>query len=375
MTKLGLESGLVQARADRYELTGPLPVLAIPTTLRDALMARLDRLTTAKAVAQLGATLGRTFSYDLLHPEILLEAHRALGGTSFFLGQFAAAQTHMEQGLTLYHSQQHRSHTFLYSQNLKGQCLAVLAWSQWVCGYPDQARQRSDELLAFTQELATPHDLTYALTVAAALQQFRREAQVVQARAEAAMALATEHGFALWRAYATILRGWALAMQGQEAEGITHIRQGLVAFQATGAAWWQPYFLALLAEAYGTARQTEEALDVLTEALTTVQKTGERLYEAELQRLSGELLLTQGCAEHKWEEAEQRFVEALTIARRQQAKSWELRAAVSLARLWQRQGKHAEARQLLAEVYGWFTEGFDTADLQEARTLLDTLGA
>jgi hypothetical protein len=160
----------------------------------------------------------RALAQRLQDPEILLEAHRALGGTSFFLGQFAAAQTHMEQGLTLYHSQQHRSHTFLYSQNPKGQCLAVLAWSQWVCGYPDQAQQRSDELLAFTQELASSHDLTYALAVAAALQQFRREAQVVQARAEAAMALATEHGFILWRAYATILRGWAcLSGTGSEA--------------------------------------------------------------------------------------------------------------------------------------------------------------
>ena len=309
----------------------------------------------------------------LQDPEILLEAHRALGGASFFLGQFAAARTYMEQGLTLYNSHQYRSHTFLYSQNPKGQFLAVLALSQWVCGYPDQARRYSDELLAFTQELATPHDLTYALTVAAALQQFRRDEPGVQARVEAAIALATEHGFALWRAYATILQGWALAIQGQETEGIAHIRQGLAAFQATGAAWWRPYFLTLLAEAYGTARQIQEALDVLTEALTTVQKTGERLYEAELHRLTGELLLTRDSTGQKWEEAEQRFEEALTIARRQHARSLELRAAMSLSRLWQRQGKRREASQLLAEIYGWFTEGFDTADLQDAKALLAAL--
>jgi predicted ATPase len=309
----------------------------------------------------------------LQDPELLMEAHRARGGTSFFLGQFAAARTHMEQGLTLYNAQQHRSHTFLYGQNPKGQCLAVVAWSQWICGYPEQALQRSDELLAFAQAVASPHDLTYALVVAAVLQQFRREAQVVQVRAEAAIALATEHGFALWLAYATILRGWALSMQGQGAEGILHIRQGLAAFQATGAAWWWPYFLALLAEAYGNARQTEEALDVLAQALTTVQNTGERLYEAELQRLTGELLLPQEGTRHRWEEAEQSFDTALAIARRQQAKSWELRAAMSLARLWQQQGKRTEARELLAPIYGWFTEGFDTADLQEARIVLDAL--
>jgi predicted ATPase len=248
-----------------------------------------------------------------------------------------------------------------------------MAWRQWVCGYPDQARRRSDELLVFAQELANPHDLTYALVVAAALHQFRRELQAVQAQAEAAIALATEHGFALWLAYATILRGWALAMQGQAAEGIAPIRQGITAWQTTGAAWWRPYFLALLAEAYGQAHQSEEALDVLAEALTTVQRTGERLYEAELHRLTGERLLAQEGLQQTWEEAEQQLGQALAIARRQQAKSLELRAAMSLSRLWQQQGKRHEARELLAPIYGWFTEGFDTADLQEAKALLDTL--
>ena len=195
----------------------------------------------------------------LQNPEILLEAHRALGGASFFLGQYAAARTYMEQGLALYDAQQYRSHTFLYSQNPKGQFLAVMAWSQWICGYPAQARQCSDELLAFAQAFANPHELTYALVVVATLHQFRREVQAVQARADTAIALATEHGFVLWRAYATILRGWALATQEQAAEGIASIRQGITAWQATGAAWWRPYFLALLAEVYGKARQTGEA--------------------------------------------------------------------------------------------------------------------
>ena len=279
----------------------------------------------------------------------------------------------MEQGLALYDAQQYRSHTFLYSQNPKGQFLAVMAWSQWICGYPAQARQCSDELLAFAQAFANPHELTYALVVVATLHQFRREVQAVQARADTAIALATEHGFVLWRAYATILRGWALATQGQAAEGIASIRQGITAWQATGAAWWRPYFLALLAEVYGKARQTGEALAVLAEALTTVQNTGEHLYEAELQRLTGELLLAQEGTQHTWRAAEERLDQALAIARRQHGRALELRAAVSLARLWQRQGKRDQARELLAEVYGWFTEGFDTADLQEAQTLLGAL--
>jgi predicted ATPase/class 3 adenylate cyclase len=329
-----------------------------------------------RAEWQTAWTLGEqllALAQRLQNPEILLEAHRALGGASFFLGQCAAARTYMEQGLALYDAQQYRSHTFLYSQNPKGQFLAVMAWSQWICGYPAQARRRSDELLAFAQACANPHDLTYALVVVAALHQFRCEVQAVQARADTAVALATEHGFALWRAYATILRGWALAAQGQAAEGIASIRQGITAWQATGAAWWRPYFLALLAEAYGKARQTGEALDVLAEALTIVQKTGERVYEAELQRLTGELLLTQEGTQHAWRAAEERLDQALAIARRQQAKSLELRAAMSLSRLWQQQGKRVAACELLAPIYCWFTEGFDTADLQEAKTLLEAL--
>jgi predicted ATPase len=184
-------------------------------------------------------------------------------------------------------------------------------------------------------------------------------------------ALSTERGFPFWSTLGTILQGWALAAQGQGAEGIAQIHKGLVALRATGAENFRPYFLALLADAYGKMMQVREGLALLDEALALVNKTGERWPEAELHRLKGELLLSLSGDNHA--EAEECLRQALDVARCQHTKSLELRAAMGLSRLWQQQGKRVEARQLLAEVYGWFTEGFDTADLQEARALLEEL--
>ena len=173
-------------------------------------------------------------------------------------------------------------------------------------------------------------------------------------------------------AFGSLMRGWALAHQGQVEEGIEQITQGLRAYRATGAVLFQPYYLALLAEAQGTLGEPETGLTALAEALTLAETTGERWCEQELYRLKGELLLQQS-SDHQ-AEAEACFYHALDLARNQQAKSFELRAATSLARLWQSQGKREEARELLGDVYGWFTEGFDTVDLKDAKALLDTLG-
>ena len=602
ITKTVLESGWLRQAAGGYELTGPLPPLAIPATLHDALMARLDRLSAAKTVAQLGATLGRTFSYEVLQavspldeatlqrrlrqlveaelvyqhgvppqatylfkhaliqnaayqsllrttrqqyhqriaqvlaerfpettatqpellahhyteagliaqavpywqcagqqaiehsahveaishltrglellkalpdtpertqqelvlhltlgaplnatkgpaaPEVeqayararelsqqvgetpqlfpglyglwrfslvraelqtarelgeqllrlaqsvqdstfLLEAHQALGVTLFFLGEFAPARLHLEQGITLYNPQQHRSLAFRFGEDIGVVCLSHTALALWCLGYPAQALERIDEALTLGLELSHPHTMTFAHNFAAALHQLRLEVEAVQEQAEAGLALAREHGFPLWLAWGTMLRGWALAEQTQGEEGLVQMRAGLDAWRATGAELLRPYFLALLIEAYWKVGQVEEGLAVLAEPLAVMHKSGERLWEAELQRLQGELLLqssVQGLEAGVFgahpalriphaEEAEAAFRQALTMARRQQAKSLELRAALSLSRLWQRQGKHAEALELLAEVYGWFTEGFDTADLQEAKALLEQL--
>ena len=191
------------------------------------------------------------------------------------------------------------------------------------------------------------------------------------------MALSAEQGFALALSQAAILRGWVLAEQGQGEEGIAQIRQSMAAWRATGAELRRPYYLALLAEAYGKGGQVEEGLSVVAEALAAVDKTRERFYEVELYRLRGELMLAksrvQSLGSSVQKEAEECFWKAIEIARRQQAKSLELRATMSLTRLWQQQGKRAEARQMLAEVYNWFTEGFDTKDLQEAKALLEEL--
>jgi predicted ATPase len=213
--------------------------------------------------------------------------------------------------------------------------------------------------------------LGFALTCAAGFHQFRREGRAAQEHAEAAISLATEQGFPHWRAVSSMLRGWALAHQGQAREGVEQLHQGLMAYRATGAELTRSYYLALLAEAYGTMGQPEAGLIVLAEALTLADKTGERFYEPEIHRLKGALLQQQSADNHA--EAQACFHRALDIARSQQAKSLELRAATSLSRLWQQQGKRNEARQLLAEVYSWFTEGFDTPDLREAKALLDEL--
>jgi class 3 adenylate cyclase/predicted ATPase len=587
LTKMVLESGLLQEREDCYELTGPLPSLAIPTTLHDSLMARLDRLATVKGLAQLGATLGREFSYGLLQavapwdeatlrrglqqlveaeflyqqglppqatylfkhaliqeaayqsllkstrqqfhqriaqmleaqypdlceiqPELLahhyteaglgaqslpywqragqrasersayleaiahltkgleilatlpdtperiqqeldiqitlgpalmaikgqgaseveqvymrarvlctqvgetpqlfpvlwglrefyntrgelqiarelgeqgltlaqhqddatlvLEAHAALAATLFYLGDFAAARSHAEQGLALYDPQQHRHLAYRGAGYDVGVlCLNHLSASLGYLGYADQALRRRREMVALAQGLAHPLSLAAALSWTARFHQIRREPQVVHELAEAVITLTTTQGFPQWWALGIVLRGWALAEQGQAAEGVAEICQGLAAWRATGAEIGRQWRLLLLAEAQGNMGQTVEGLATLAEALAVVECTGDRRDEAEIHHLKGKFLLRQTVPAES--QAETCFRQALDVARQQQAKAYELRVAMSLSRLWQRQGKRAEAHALLAPIYGWFTEGFDTADLQEAKALLEAL--
>jgi predicted ATPase len=210
-----------------------------------------------------------------------------------------------------------------------------------------------------------------ALSEAFIIHQSRREVQAAQERAEAVIRLSSEYGFPLTLAQGTIYRGWALAMLGQGEEGIAQMRQGLAALRATGAEVGRPYYLLLLAMGYINTGQAEEGLSVVAEAVDAVHKTGERGSEAGLYVLKGWLLLMRSVG--NLAETEACFLQAADIARRLRAKSLELLAAMSLARLWQQQGKKDEARQVLAEVYNWFTEGFDTAGLQEAKALLEAL--
>ncbi len=247
-------------------------------------------------------------------------------------------------------------------------------WRPTRCGawaIPAQAVRRSQEALALAQALAHPYSLAVAQHFAACLHYRRREVPAVQAQADALLTLATAQGFPLCVGYGTCWRGWALAMQGQGEAGLAQLRQGLAAVLATGQELSRPLCLVLLAEAAGHAGQVEEGLRLLAEALTAFEASGRGDLLAEAYRLQGDLLLRQAVPDAA--QAEACFQQALAIARRQQAKSWELRAAMSLSRLWQQQGKRAEARELLAPIYGWFTEGFDTADLQEAKALLEEL--
>ena len=304
-------------------------------------------------------------------PALLLEAHRVLGPTMFWLGELSLSRMHSEQGVALYDPKQHRSHAFVYGLDPGAVCRSYAAMSMWMLGYPDQAQQSSHKALTLAQEIDHPFSLAWTLAHATIVHQFRREAQTVQERAEALMTLSTEQGFPHWLPYGMILRGWARAEQGARAEGIAQLRQGLVAHLDTRAGLHRPYFLSLLAEAYGKGGKPEEGLTVIDEAMAIVNNTEERNWEAELHRLKGELLLMQ--QGQKVSEAEECFQQAFKIDSSQQAKSFELRVAMSLSRLWQQQGKRQEAHQLLSEIYGWFTEGFDTVDLQEAMALLEQL--
>jgi predicted ATPase/class 3 adenylate cyclase len=324
-------------------------------------------------------------------PALLLVAHWALGHPSLFMGDLGPARTHLEQAISLYTPTQH--HSLLRLASFPGDlgvfCRCFAAHTLCHLGYPDQARTRIREALALARELAHPYSLALALGYAAMLHQFFREPHLAQESAKTAITLCTEQGFAYYLAWGTMMHGWALADQGQDAEGIAQMRQGLAAIQATDAALRRPYYLGLLAEASGTSGDLEDGLAMLTEALAVVTRTGERWSEAELHRLKGGLLLRSKAQRLKLavspsdsgycalltEQAEASFRQALDVANRQQAKAWELRAATSLGRLWQSQDKRKQALDLLAPIYGWFTEGFDTADFRDAKTLLDELSA
>jgi DNA-binding SARP family transcriptional activator/predicted ATPase len=322
------------------------------------------------------------------NPAHLLEAHRAVGVTLIFLGEFATARGHLERALAIYNPDEHHAHAFLYGQDPGLVCLAYLTHALWLLGYPDQALEKIDAAVTLAREMSHPLGEAFALGHAAFLHQWRREAQAAQERVEAAMTRATELGFELWTALLPLSRGWALAEQGQMQEGTEETRHGVAGVETIKAELARPLSLLLLAEAYGKAGLPEEGLSAVAQALATVDQAGERYCEAELYRLKGELLLRciepvemmpaegdRGVSRNAPTEAESCFQHALAVAHRQRAKSLELRAAVNLSRLWQRQGKPAEARRLLADIYRWFSEGFDTGDLMEARALLEDLSA
>jgi class 3 adenylate cyclase/predicted ATPase len=300
---------------------------------------------------------------------LLIQAHRAMGQTLFWLGEFSSARSHLEQAIARYDPQLHRSLATTYGEHAGVITRGFTAHVLWYLGYPDRALEAMREALSIAAELTHPWALVMINAFAALLRAYRREPHLVQQPAESVLKLAREHELAFFVGHATVLRGWARVQQGEGEEAIADIRRGIAAYRATGAELESSYWLALLAEACATGDAVEEGLAALTEALDLVASTGVRFYHAELFRLKGEMLLKR--AEPK--QAQASFREAIRVASNQHAKLLELRAATSLARLWRNQGKPQQARELLAPVYGWFTEGFDTRDLKEAKTLLEEL--
>jgi predicted ATPase len=297
---------------------------------------------------------------------LVIWAYYAAGMTLFHRGELASALEHFDQGITLYDLGKRQFHRALQDPGVA--CLSYRALTLWILGYPDQALKTSHEAVTLAGKLVHPFSMVYALSIGALVHQFCGKAQGTRERTEAANALCEKHGIPYWFAWGPVLHGWAVTAQGQTEAGIKQILQGLAAYSATGAEIARPLFLSLLAEAYRKAGQNREGFAVVAEALDRVRRTGDRFGEPDLHRLKGELLWA--TSPNSYAEVEACFQQALDVSCLQNARSFELRAAMSLSRLWQKHGKRAEARELLAGVYGCFTEGFDSQDLEEARAML-----
>ncbi|MXV83879.1 AAA family ATPase [Candidatus Poribacteria bacterium] len=318
-----------------------------------------------------------------------VEAHRALGATLYYLSEFKEALAHLEAGIELYQPQQHPVPTFLHFVADPGTTL--LAYSApllWCLGYPLQAEERLVEAAKIGEDRNHPFSDAVLLHFKAVLYQHKNEVEMVETTATQMLRICQEHGFSLWEAAATVMKGWALTELNRSEAGIAMIRKGIAAWEKTRAELLLPLFLTLLAQAYQRAGQYTLALQTLDSALSVVTRTGERAYDAELTRRKGELCFVLGKepeavgerefgvtnpSYNTFEKAESYFQEALAIARRQGAKSWELRAALSLSELWCTQDRYREAYNLLRPIYVWFSEGFETKDLQHAKHLLEKL--
>jgi adenylate cyclase len=302
-------------------------------------------------------------------PVLIALARWALGYDLVRVGEFASGLGHLEHVIAFYDPLLHQSLAFTYGSDPGVAARSWASWASWFLGHPDQAMKHSQESLALAQQLSHPAALAFAQGVASLLHVLRRDFQRAQEFADSCHYLATEHKFPHWLTVMGFVHGCLQVERGQTQEGISQMGHNLTTYQAIGTEDIRSMMLALLAEGHGRAGQAPQGQEKLAEALAFAEATGERFYEAEIRRLQGELLLMQG----NQAEAESCFQRAIEGARRQQARSWELRATVSLCRLWQKQGRAGEARHRLTEIYGWFTEGFHTPDLKEARALLQEL--
>jgi predicted ATPase/class 3 adenylate cyclase len=320
-------------------------------------------------------------------PDLQVPAGWAVGGTALWLGEFTPARTWSQQATSLYDFDRHSPSALTYGSDPGTTVLCYLAMALWFLGYPDQAVARIDEAVTLARRCAHPFSLAWATSMSAIIHQFRRDPEFAAESAERTVALSTEQGFPTWLGAGLVLHAWALAAGGDAAEALPLLEQGTSTLASAGQELAATYVLALASEIHTAAGHAAQVLALITGALALGEKNSERFYESELHRLQGEFLIAD-CGMRNAEsgeenpqseirdpqsEAEACFRRAIEIARSQQAKSFELRAATSLAQLLRRQGRAAEARDLLAPIYAWFTEGFETRDLKEAKLLLAAL--
>ncbi|MGY3037703.1 putative ATPase/class 3 adenylate cyclase [Bradyrhizobium sp. USDA 4354] len=299
--------------------------------------------------------------------------NRIVGTGELLRGELVAARAHLERTLALYDPSAHRSLAFLFAQDPRVAALSVMSWGLFALGYPEQAQARSEEALTDAKELSHRNTLGYALLYGCILSQLRQDKDEARDRANALIALAAEQDALHFLGAGIVIRGWALGEAGDFGTGIAQIRDGLAMWQATGAGFLVPYFTSLLAGVHGRSGAVNEGLDLVAAALDRVEETGERWFEAELHRINGELMLRLPRPDPTTAEA--RFGHAAATARQQGAKLWELRSATRRAGLWREQHRCGDAHDLLTALYGQFTEGFSTTDLQAARAILQETAA
>jgi predicted ATPase/predicted Ser/Thr protein kinase len=356
-----------RARELCREFNDPAELFGVLRGLYLHYLLRADLQTTRELTEEL-----LTIARNTQDPALLVMASHAAGITLLFQGEFLRAREHLERGIALYDPQPHSSLPSRYGgYDLAVGCRIFLALVLWYLGYPDQSVRTIEAAVALAQQLKHPYSLAAAYFFSAWVHIDRCEPRLAQDCADACMKIAGEEGFVFQSAHGKVVQGWALVAEGSLQEGLARIRQGIKEYAATGAQNERPHLLGLLADAYARAGQIQDGLSAIEEASAAVNNTGLRFNEAELHRLKGVLLLAH--SSENAAQAEAFLHEAIDIAERQSARSLQLRAATSLSRLYQRQGKKEEARQMLTELYGWFTEGFDTADLTQAASLLKEL--
>ena len=299
--------------------------------------------------------------------------HRLVATTLLYMGNVAQGRAHFDQALALYDPHTHRPLATRFGQDVREATLCFRSWALWLLGYPEAALRDTDHALKDAREIAQAATLMFALYVTGFTHIFCGNYEVAMAQCDELVELADHKSAVLAKSIGMMQRGMLFTLTGKASEAMQMMTSGNTGFRSTESTLWRPLYVSHMARAYAELGQIDDAWRGLGEAMSRIETTNERWFEAEANRIAGEVALIS--PEQDAAKAQSYFDRALTVARQQQAKSWELRAAMSMARLWRGQGKSQQARELLAPVYGWFTEGFDTLDLKEAKALLEELAS